>query len=197
LNRRFFYFLEIVNYIPLKVKPFESPGIAGGLPILIIVLVFCALSCVAGALRAEEQERWYLISESELSIIGRYKATSEAEKQSWLLQAASLNQKLRNSEAKSTAHGLTVKRLNSQLAGLRETNRELERSFGALEAGRLSGLSLKNGEIAGLQRTVSERTAETEKYKGRSRSRLAVIFALAGSRIVFIAFRACRFFKLI
>jgi serine protease Do len=35
LNRRFFYFLEIVNYIPLKVKPFESPGIAGGLPILI------------------------------------------------------------------------------------------------------------------------------------------------------------------
>jgi hypothetical protein len=36
LNRRFFYFLEIVNYIPAKVKPFESPGIAGGLPILIM-----------------------------------------------------------------------------------------------------------------------------------------------------------------
>lgn len=184
----------------------------------IIVLVFCALSCVVGVLRAEEQGRWYLISEAELTIIERYKATSEAEKQSWLSQAASLNQKLRNSEAKSAGHELTVKHLNQklqnseaksagheltvknlngQLAVQRETNRKLEQSFGALEAGWSRRLSLKNGEIIGLQQTVSDRTMEAEKYKGTSRIRLVVVFVLAGSWIVFIAFKVCRFFKLI
>jgi hypothetical protein len=86
--------------------------------------------------------------------------------------------------------------LNNQLARARELNRELQESFDRYETERLALLSSKNGEIAELKRTVTGKTAEAEKHKGVSRSRLYVIIAFAGSWVVFIAFKVCRFFRL-
>jgi hypothetical protein len=149
----------------------------------IILLVGLLLASVVGVLRGEERESWYLIADSELSIIEQYRATSEAEKRSWLLQAQVLR---RDSEI-----------LNSQLAQAREANRKLERSSSVLEAEWLTRLSLKNGEIAALNQALAEKTLEAEKHKGVSRSRLVVILALAGTWIVFIAFKVRRFFRLI
>ncbi|GHV76474.1 hypothetical protein AGMMS49942_12950 [Spirochaetia bacterium] len=57
-------------------------------------------------------------------------------------------------------------------------------------------LSSKNGEIADLKQTVADKTLEAETYKGAAQIRLVIIIALAGAWVVFIAFKACRFFRL-
>jgi hypothetical protein len=58
-------------------------------------------------------------------------------------------------------------------------------------------LSLKNGEIGDLKQKLSDQKIETEKHKGESGTRLIIIIALAASWIIFIAFKICRFFRLI
>ena len=126
-------------------------------------LLFCFvfLFCLsAGALRAEE-ERWYLISETELQIIEKYKERSEREKQSWLLQAQKLRQDSTN--------------LNAQLAQAREQNRNLEKLFSEYEADRLIQLSLKNGEIDKIK---SEKEKEIAVLKDRVSNRNKVIIGL-------------------
>jgi hypothetical protein len=162
----------------------------------------------AGALRAGEPEPaacmpMYLISETELLSIERYKEKSEAEKRRWLSQAGEL--KAQAGELKAQADGLKAQAdglradsaiLSDQLAQARERNRRLERLYDESEAGRLTLLSLKNGEIADLKREAAGKALEAEACKGVSRSRLFVIVALAGSWIVFTAFKACRFFRL-
>jgi hypothetical protein len=158
---------------------------------LLAVLLF---SCVTGALRAGEpgpggHTPVYLISEGELRSIEAYLEKSERERRSWLLQVQ---------ELKAQADGLRKdsETLNSLLAFQRERNRMLQKSFNEYEAGSLTAISRKNGEIAALKQEAAGRALEAAAYKGSARSRLIIIIVLAGSWVVFAGFKACRFFKL-
>jgi citrate synthase len=148
------------------------------------------LSCIAGALRAEERESWYLILESELRSIEQYKRTSEAEKRNWLLLAREL-------KAKADGLRLRSESLNAQLSRQRELNKTLSESFNELEKERLRALSLKNGEIAGLRQKVASKTLEVEKHKRKTLGLVIAIIILAGTWIAFIAFKVCRLFRLL
>jgi hypothetical protein len=64
--------------------------------------------------------------------------------------------------------------LNSQLVQARELNRELQRSFDEYEAGQLTLISLKNGEIADLKQTAAA-------HKGIARIRLIISIALGAA----------------
>jgi hypothetical protein len=80
--------------------------------------------------------------------------------------------------------------LNRLLLREREKNLKLTQSFNEYEAARLTVISLKNGEIAGLK-------LEAERYKGQARSRLVVIAAPGAAWVIFIACKVCRFFRII
>jgi chromosome segregation ATPase len=130
--------------------------------------------CCAPGVRAEP---WYLISETELRSIEDYQAKSEQERQSWLVQVRELRTRAESLEAHSA-------NLNWQLTGAREAQRKLEQSFNASEAGWLTRLSLKNGEIAELNQRLA-------KHRGKN----AIIIALGAAWIIAIAFKAYRFFR--
>jgi len=139
------------------------------------LLAFCVLLFLAVSIAAEQQEeRWYLISETEVQSIDEYRKTSELEKQSLLLQV----QELMNDSSL----------LNGQLAQAREDRRKSNQSFNELEAARLTQLSLKDGEIADLK-------LENSKEKGTSQTRLAVLIALAGAWVLLIGFKVYRFIR--
>jgi hypothetical protein len=131
----------------------------------------------------------YLISEAELQSIETHLGKSETEKRIWLSQVSELRIRAGKLEADSML-------LNSQLSAVRERNRTLEQSFNELEADWLTRLSLKNGEIADLKQMVADKTLEAAADKGTARNRLIVIIGLAGTWIIFIAFKICRFFRL-
>jgi hypothetical protein len=152
----------------------------------LILFVGLLLSLAAGVLQAEEQ--WYLISETELLSIERYKEKSEQEKQTWLLQAQLLNREagLLHQESMS---------LNNQLSQAREQNMRLEKSFNEYEADQLQRLSLKNGEIASLKQDLSAEKLEKERYKAVSRIRLVVIIAMACSWVLFLGFKLYWFIR--
>jgi phosphatidate phosphatase APP1 len=152
---------------------------------------------LADALQAEDQEAWYLISETELRSIEQYKEASEAEKRNWLLQVQNLRARAGNSETRSARLEAESGNLNRQLAEARELQRRSEQSFNKYEADQLMRLSLKNGEIAYLEDKVATEKLEKEKYKGQATSRLIIIIALGALIVLFIAFKICRFFRLI
>jgi hypothetical protein len=154
------------------------------------LLLALLLASVAGVLHGEDPDQWYLIPEAELRSIEEYRTKSETEKQTWLLQVQELKVQADSLRADSES-------LNSQLAQARELNRMLQKSFNGYEAESLMTISMKNGEIAGLKEEKAETALKAEKYKGTSRSRLFIIIALAGTWIVFIAFKVCRFFRII
>jgi len=141
-------------------------------------------------LRAEEQEAWYLISETELRGIEALLEKSETDRRSWESQARGLRIRAEKSEADSVL-------LNRQLAAGRIQYRALEDSFNEYEAGQLKLVSLKNGEIAGLEKKAAAEKLEKEKYKGKAAARLIIIIAGAALIVLYIAFKACRFFRLI
>lgn len=147
------------------------------------LLLALLLVSAAGALRAEEREAWYLITEEELLSIEQYKNNREAERQSWLSWVSALK--------------LESESLNSQLAKQREASRTLTESFNRYEQGMLTLISLKNGEIANLKEEKTAKVLEAETYKGIARNRLVVVIALGAAWIIFIAFKICRFLKLI
>jgi len=153
--------------------------------ILFLFLLFCF---IVGVLRAEEQGPWYLISEAELRSIERYKEISEAEKLTWLSQVQNLKLRAVRLETESGS-------LNSQLSQAREQNRRLEKSFDEYVQGQLMLISSKNGEIADLKQEAAAERLEKEKARGTSRARLIVIIALAGSWVLFLAYKAYRFFR--
>ncbi|MDR2444871.1 MAG: hypothetical protein LBD44_02890 [Spirochaetaceae bacterium] len=153
---------------------------------LILLLVLLFLS-VVGMLRAGEREPWYLISETELLSIEKYKENCEQERRTWLLQARELEAQAERLKTQAVSLRQDSETLNDQLAQARERNRELQRSFNEYEAGQLIRLSLKNGEIANLKK-------EAEKHKGTARSRLVVIAALGAAWVILIAFKVRRFF---
>jgi hypothetical protein len=151
----------------------------------------------SGALQAEEQGPWYLISETELQSIELYKANKEQETQNLLSQVRELNMKAEKSEARSERLEADSMNSNRQLSLAREQNRKLATLFNEYAQDWLIQASLKNGEIADLKQTVAEQTLETEKYRGIAWNRLFVIIALGAAWIIFIAFKILRFFKII
>jgi len=158
--------------------------------LFIILFAFLFLSCLVGVLRAEEPGPWFLISETELRSIGEYLAKSEQEKQSWQSQASELRIRAEKSEADSSL-------LNNQLAEARAQSRKLETSFNEYEADQLIQTSLKNGEIAKLKEEVATEKQKATKAEGTAALRLVIIIALASVIVLYIAFKVCRFFRLI
>jgi hypothetical protein len=162
-----------------------------------ILLVGLLLSCIVGVLRGEELDRWYLISEPELLNIEQYREKSEAERQSWLLQAGELRTQAEKLSARAATLQVESVTLNNQLSAAREAQRKSEQLYEQSETERLTQLSLKNGEIADLNLELGDQKIETEKYKGKSLARLIIIIALVASWIAFIAFKVCRFLRII
>ena len=156
--------------------------------LFLVLLAGLLLASVAGALRGEEPDKWYLILESELGSIERYRKTSEAEKRTWLLQVQGLKAQADSLRQESES-------LNARLAGQRELNRTLTESFNRYEQEGLHILSLKNGEIADLKQGIADRALEAEKYKGLARTRLVIMVTLAGAWIVLLGIQIFRFLK--
>jgi predicted RNase H-like nuclease (RuvC/YqgF family) len=155
-----------------------------------LLLALLLVSALA-ALRAEEPpEPWYLIRESELRTIEKYREASERERQIWLLQVRELRMRAGSLEAAS-------ENLNRQLARAREEQRRLEQSFNGLEAEWLTRLSSKNGEIAGLNQKLADKARETETYKGKAALRLALLIAIGTAAAGYAAFRLARFLHVI
>ena len=153
-------------------------------------LLFFWLCLPADAPRAEETGSWYLITETELRSIEEYRNKSEAEKQSWLLQARGLKAQAHSLSTQAESLRRESEALNNQLSAQREQNGKLQQSFNEYEAAQLTLLSSKNGEIAGMK-------LEVEKYKGKAALRLVIIIALLTVVAGYTAFRVCRFFRLI
>jgi hypothetical protein len=53
---------------------------------------------------------------------------------------------------------------------------------------------LKNGEIADLKADLAAEQIQTTKYRGQAASRFFVIVVLAGSWVLWLAFKVYRFF---
>jgi hypothetical protein len=136
-----------------------------------------------GALHGQEQEQWYLITESELRSIEDSRTNSAAEKQSWLSQVSELKSKARSLSWESAL-------LNDQLRQERELSRKLRQSFNEYEAAQSLLLSQQDTRIVQL---------ETEsKGKDRTILRLIMAFVPLGLAVAgYIVFRVCRFLKII
>jgi hypothetical protein len=157
---------------------------------LFLLFLGLLLVSVLGALRGEEPGPWYLISEAELRSIEAYRETSEAERQSWLLQVRELRTRAGNSEDTSAKLEADSERLNRQLTQAREDQRRLEQSCSGLEAAWSARLSSLNGELAA-------KALEAQRHRRAAGKRLIAVIALAGSWLVFLGLKAARFFRLI
>jgi hypothetical protein len=152
------------------------------------------LASTADAPQAEQQG-WYLISEPELRSIEQYRERSEAEKQSWLSQANGLKAQAERLNARAANSLAELEALNQQLSEVREAQRKSEWLYEQSETEKLTLLSLKNGEIAGLKQTAAEKALEAEKSKGTAFKRLIAIIALAGAILAYTAYRIYTFFR--
>jgi hypothetical protein len=117
--------------------------------VCIFLFLLGLLLCSAwGVLHGQEQEQWYLITESELRSIEDSRTNSAAEKQSWLSQVSELQTKARSLSWESML-------LNDQLRQEREVSRKLTQSFNEYEAGQSLQMSQKDTRIVQLE-TESE-----------------------------------------
>jgi hypothetical protein len=105
-----------------------------------LLFALCLLSVVPDA----AANQWYLITEPELRSIEEYKKTSEAEKQTWLLQVQGLRTRAGNLEAESMS-------LNGQLRNQRELNQKLTLSFNEYEGDQSRLMSQKDTQIIRLE----------------------------------------------
>jgi hypothetical protein len=143
-------------------------------------LLFCS---VWGALHGQEQEQWYLITESELRSIEDYRTNSAAERQNSLSQVSELKAKSGNLESESML-------LNDQLRQERELRRKSEQLFNEYEAAQSLQMSQQATRIIQL---------ETEN-KGKDRTIVRLIMAVVPLGLAvagYIVFRVCRFLKII
>jgi hypothetical protein len=154
---------------------------------LTALLAALLFSSAWGVLHGEE---WYLIPESEVRSLESIKANWEAGRLSWLSQ-------VQKSQAESAGLRKLSESLNDQLSAERQTVKNLTASFNAYEAGQFLRMSRKDTELAAKDRELAGQRLETEKYKGKSSARLIVIIALAAAWAIFIAFKVCRFFRII
>jgi hypothetical protein len=136
-----------------------------------------------GALHGQEQEQYYLITESELRSIEDYRTSSAAERQNSLSQVSEL-------KAKSGTLAWESMLLNDQLRQERELRRKSEQSFNEYEAAQSLQMSQKDTRIVQL---------ETES-EGKDRTIVRLIMAVGPMGLAvagYIAFRVCRFLKII
>jgi hypothetical protein len=155
------------------------------------LLFFLPVFFLAGVLPGQEARgNWYLITEAELRSIEQYRESCEGERRNWLLQVNELKDLAGSSQRESAS-------LNRQLRTAREGQRELEKSFDKYAEGRLTAISLKNGEIAGLRGELADKTREAEKHKGEGKARLIMTIALGGAWVLYIGYRVLRFLKII
>jgi hypothetical protein len=163
-----------------------------------LLFFFLPVFFLTAVLQAEEDPgNWYLISEAELRSIERYRETSEAEKQNWLSQAQTLRAKAASSEARSERLERESAGLNRQLRTAREAQGKSEQLYEQSETEKLTLLSSKNGEIAGLKDEVAAERLRAEKYKGEGRTRLVMVIALAGAWGLYLAYKVCRGLRVI
>jgi hypothetical protein len=150
---------------------------------LFIFLLGLLLCSAWGALHGQEQEQYYLITESELRSIEDSRRNYAAEKRSWLSQASALR-------AKAGTLAWESALLNDQLRQEREMRRKSEQLFNEYEAAQSRVISLKDTQITIL---------ETENGgKDRTIVRLVKAFVALGVAVAgYIAFRVCRFLKII
>jgi hypothetical protein len=152
--------------------------------VCVFLFLLGLLLCSAwGALHGQEQEQYYLITESELRSIEDSRKNSATEKQSWLLEASALKAKAGTLVWESAL-------LNDQLRQEREMRQKLTQSFNEYEAGQSLQMSQKDTRIVQL---------ETENEgKDRTIIRLIKAFVALGVAVAgYIAFRVCRFLKII
>jgi hypothetical protein len=152
--------------------------------VCVFLFLLGLLLCSAwGALHGQEQEQYYLITESELRSIEDSRTNSATEKQNWLLQVSELQTRARSLSWESML-------LNDQLRQERERRRKSEQLFNEYEAAQSLLMSQKDTRITIL---------ETES-KGKDRLILRLIMAvvpLGLSVVGYIVFRVCRFLKII
>jgi hypothetical protein len=134
--------------------------------VCIFLFLLGLLLCSAwGALHGQEQEQYYLITESELRSIETSRTNYAAEKQSWLSQASAL-------KAKAGTLAWESALLNDQLRQERERRRKSEQLFNEYEAAQSLRMSQQDTRITIL---------ETEnKGKDRVNFRLAIAVAVLG-----------------
>jgi hypothetical protein len=134
------------------------------------------------------QEAWYLISEGELRSIEAYRERSEAERQSWLLQASELRGLAGRLRTESES-------LNVQLRVAREAQRRSEQLYERSEEEKLMLLSSKRGEIEGLKAGLAEEKVRTARYRGQALAELILVVVLAGAWAVLLGYKVYRFFR--
>jgi hypothetical protein len=156
----------------------------------IILFVGLLLSCVVGVLQGEEPDRWYLISERELQSIEAYKEKSEAERQSWLLQAIDLKTQAERLNARAANSRSESESLNQQLRQERERNLKLTQSFNEYETAASRTISQKDTCIGVLE-------TENEKVTGQRNTLLAIVVTAGMVILGFAAFKVLRFFRVI
>jgi hypothetical protein len=127
--------------------------------LFLLVLLLCS---AWGALHGQEQEQYYLITESELRSIEKVWTNSAAERQSSLSQVSELKTRARNLSWESML-------LNDQLRQERELRRKSEQLFSEYEAAQSLQMSQKDTRIAVLE-------AESE---GKDKAILRLVIAVA------------------
>jgi hypothetical protein len=139
--------------------------------LFLLGLLFCS---AWGALHGQEQEQWYLITESELRSIEDSRTNSAAEKQSWLLQASAL-------KAKAGTLAWESALLNDQLRQERELRRKSEQSFNEYEAAQSLRISQRDTRIAVLE---AENERKDRVIRRLGISGIVLIVVLTAIRVV-------------
>lgn len=108
------------------------------------------------SLGASPQERWFLISDSELSTIETQKQSWEALVQSLQAQVGVLKTQLQTSQRESTRLLLESKSLNENLTKQRALNEKLSKSFNELEKEKSALISSLQSENQSLKQKEKE-----------------------------------------
>jgi septal ring factor EnvC (AmiA/AmiB activator) len=148
--------------------------------LLVFGFVCCLSLVVPAVLPAEEQ---YRITEYQLQSIEQSITELENNRRNWESQAHNLNRNLGLSEKRAET-------LNNQLREERNRYSELQLSFNKYEASQLKLQAEKDREIADLR-------VSNKGVKGRLTSAVIVASFLGLAWIGYIAFRVCRFLKII
>ncbi|MDR0586185.1 MAG: hypothetical protein LBG26_02995 [Treponema sp.] len=156
--------------------------------VLFFILVAGLLLCsVAGALRAQEPDQWYLISETELRSIEQYKANSEREKLNWLSQLRELQTAAANSAVRSAKLEADSASLNRQLAweqaerqSWQTRARQLKQQAGNSET-RANRLALESERLSAQLAQAGETNRKLEQsFNEYEAGRLALISSKNG-----------------
>jgi hypothetical protein len=152
---------------------------------LVAALLFCSVWGVA-----HPEDQWYLITEPELRRIEDYRKNSEAERLNWLSQVSELRTQAGRLNGRAENLRTESENSNRQLRQERELNQRLTQSFNEYEAAQFQAMSRKDTQIVAL---------ETENEgKDKVIFRLIVaVSALALAVVGYIAFKVCRFLKIL